>query len=605
VLDLRVYRAAFLPALVALFIAAFSLGDRPAPESSNLASSNFNAGRAFGASEPPATNSLTELARRYPDRPAGGRADSEIADRVAEELGARLRDTRRPNAGRPAFEVDRRLIDGQTAEGAGRLETVVGVRPGLSSRRVVVLAHRDGRGAASLSGTAALLELARVFRARDMQRTLVLVSTSGATTGFDGAREWARSAGGGPIDAVIVLGDLAGERVDKPWVVPWLAGSGPTPLALQRTAENAVRSEVGPNPGGAHASGQWLRRAFGLTVSEQGVIGDAGLPAVLLGVSGEAGPAPDERVLLGRMDAFGRAALRTVSAVDGSDPEREASPAGIVTMRNVLPDWAVRLLVGTLLLPALLTALDGFFRARRRHLPVGAWLRWTAAAAMPFAAAWAWARLLDLTGLLSAPGTPVMPDVVPFDREAGIAAASVALVLLVCWFGARPLLAGRARVLGNPAAGAAAAACGLVLCGATTLVWFFNPYAAALLLPAAHLWLFAMAPGSRWHERLGAVAVAVGLLPFLLAAIHYARALGLDPLELAWLALLATAGGFVTLPAALVTAALAGCLAGVVAVLRARRRVAATAPADTLRTRGPATYAGPGSLGGTESALRR
>ena len=29
------------------------------------------------------------------------------------------------------------------------------------------------------------------------------------------------------------------------------------------------------------------------------------------------------------------------------------------------------------------------------------------------------------------------------------------------------------------------------------LTWLFNPYAAALLLPAAHLWLFAAAPGSR------------------------------------------------------------------------------------------------------------
>ena len=45
-------------------------------------------------------------------------------------------------------------------------------------------------------------------------------------------------------------------------------------------------------------------------------------------------------------------------------------------MRNVLPDWAVRLLVGTLLLPALLAALDALFRARRRRLPVGRWAGW-------------------------------------------------------------------------------------------------------------------------------------------------------------------------------------------------------------------------------------
>jgi hypothetical protein len=38
VLDVRVYRAAFLPALVALFVAAFSLADRPPPVASLPAS---------------------------------------------------------------------------------------------------------------------------------------------------------------------------------------------------------------------------------------------------------------------------------------------------------------------------------------------------------------------------------------------------------------------------------------------------------------------------------------------------------------------------------------------------------------------------------------
>jgi len=40
-------------------------------------------------------------------------------------------------------------------------------------------------------------------------------------------------------------------------------------------------------------------------------------------------------------------------------------------------------------------------------------------------------------------------------------------------------------------------------------------------------------------------------------------------------------------------------------VMRTRRRIAAATPPEPLRTRGPASYAGPGSLGGTESALRR
>ena len=55
---------------------------------------------------------------------------------------------------------------------------------------------------------------------------------------------------------------------------------------------------------------------------------------------------------------------------------------------------------------------------------------------------------------------------------------------------------------------------------------------------------------------------------------------------------------------ALAAGALAGCFATLVRVLRARARIAAVAPAEKLTTRGPGGYAGPGSLGGTECALR-
>ena len=43
-LDVRVYRAAFLPALIALFVAAFSLQDRPAPTTTGLSADAFDSG---------------------------------------------------------------------------------------------------------------------------------------------------------------------------------------------------------------------------------------------------------------------------------------------------------------------------------------------------------------------------------------------------------------------------------------------------------------------------------------------------------------------------------------------------------------------------------
>src|SRR5688572_23616250 len=128
VLDLRVYRAAFLPALVALFVAAFSLADRPAPATTPLAADAFDGRRAFG-SRAPLRNSLAELARSFPDRRPGTADDAALADRVADTLGRPSRNQR------PAFRVTRART--------GDVESVVGVRPGLSSRRIVVLSHRD------------------------------------------------------------------------------------------------------------------------------------------------------------------------------------------------------------------------------------------------------------------------------------------------------------------------------------------------------------------------------------------------------------------------------------------------------------------------------
>jgi Peptidase family M28 len=604
VLDVRVYRAAFLPALIALFIAAFSLVDRPEPAVSPQEADAFDGARAFGGAHGALPNSLTELGSSFPDRSAGSADDHALADRVASTLAAPDRTQR------PAFRVAR--------ERDGDIETVIGVRPGLSSRRVVVLTHRDAHASApalaELSGTAAMLELARLFRARELRKTLVLVSTSGATDGFTGARAWADGAADGPVDAVIVLGDLASERVAKPWVVPWSRDPGPASLALQRTAENAVRAEVGQPPGGTRATAQWIRRALPVTVSEQGVVAAARVPAVMIGASGERGPRDDEPVKRSRLDGFGRAALRAVMAVDAAGPvdaERAAaapafsrSPDGIVTMRNVLPDWAVRLLVGTLLLPAFLTALDGFFRVRRRRLEVRPWLVWLGATGLPVLLAWLWVRLLGLTGAVEAPAAPVLP-LPPLETAGGVALGSAALVTALGWFGVRPLLLERFATRGSPAAGSLAAATGTVLCSVAAAAWVVNPYAAALLLPAAHLWLFAAAPQTRLRGWAGVAAIVVGLLPLALVPIYYGMALDLGPLDLAWAALLGGASGALSPAVAVVAGALVACLAGLVLVMRTRRRVAAHVPPDPIRTRGPATYAGPGSLGGTESALRR
>jgi hypothetical protein len=415
------------------------------------------------------------------------------------------------------------------------------------------------------------------------------------------------------VDAVIVLGDLAGRGVRRPWVVPWPGGSGSAPLALERTVQNAARREVGAQPGGAHAAAQWIRRALPATLSGQGVLGSAGLPAVLLGVSGERGPEPDVAVSKQRLTRFGRAALRTVLAVDDAGGP-QAGPAfgsgsdGIVTLRNVLPDWAVRLVIGTLLLPALLTGLDAFFRIRRRHVGTAPWFSWLGAVAVPLLAMWVWARLLGLVGVFDAPPALVSPLQLGIDTAGAVVLGSAVVVAGLAWAAYRAVLRGRMPKragAGSPAGGGLAATSGLVVVLAAALAWAANPYLAALLLPAAHLWLFAAAPQGRLQGPAAWPAVLGGVLLPVLALLYYGFAFAAGPLALGWLGLQAAAAGNISVVTGIVAIGWVAALAGVLRVVASQHRARRDAPPDRIRTRGPVSYAGPGSLGGTESALKR
>lgn len=598
-LDPRIYRAGLLPILFALVLAGFSLREPPRPLDTPLASDAFDGAAAF--------RQLDALASAAPLRRPGSAGDRYVAGQVADGLRAN------------GFRVGIRSLTAQTADGSRTLETVVGERAGFSTRRVLVVAHRDalGRGArGELSGTAALLELARVLGGRTLGRTLVLASTSGGTAGLAAAEQLAAQPGA-PVDAVLVLGDLAGVRTARPLVVPWSRSTAVAPLVLRRTVESAVRAETGMHPGGPTPAVQLARLAFPLTLGEQGPFDAHGVPAVLLSASGERAPAADEPVSAQRLTVLGRAALHSVTALDGGSDVPASGPY-MVLEQKLLPAWAVRLLAAALMLPVLLAAVDAFARVRRRRERVGMWLRWVVAGAVPFVLAALLALALFGAGLIdAAPAAPV----------AGAASAPnlavlgcLALALVAGWVWLRPWLL---RVVGvpatgfrpavaasgdlratSPSAGGAATATILLLSATALLVWLANPYASLLLVPALHLWLWAMAPETRPRRAVALALWAAGMLPPLLVAYAYARQFGLDPLELAWTGTLLVAGGGISLLAVLVWSVALACAAAALAVvLRAEDDEAAAAPPITVR--GPATYAGPGSLGGTESALRR
>jgi len=592
----RLYRAAFLPFVLALAVAAFSLGGRPAPLRTTLAPDAFEGQRAF--------SELTALAARYPHRRPGSAGDEALARYVA---GA-IRGLGGEAGG--GFSVHVRRLQSQTIDGERTLTDVIAQRPGATGETpIVILAHRDAAGGGSraeLSGTAALLELARVFAARETQRTIVLVSTSGGTGGAGGAAYFAAN-GPGPFDAAIVLGDLAGTHQRKPFVVPFSDATGAAPLQLQRTVDDAITQEAATDPGAPSALGQLAHLAFPLTVGEQGPLGAAGIPAVLVQASGERGPTSTEPVSAARLEALGRAVLTAVDALDSGPDVPTAMQAGLLVQPKTIPAWALRLLAGMLLLPPLIVAADGLARARRRRLAVARWSLWTLLCAAPFMAAALFAFLIGVLGIVAAPAEPIPPDALTFGGSAAATVASVLLALALAWL-VWPALMRRLGLDARPSSDAAGVGMLLVMVALAVVVWIVNPVAALLLLPAVHLWLLIVSPELRPRPLAGVALVLAGLLPLVALIAFYADQLGLGPGRVAQLAVLLVAGGHIGLAGALLWIVALGCAA---AALLLALTAGSTAlgggdePVDEITIRGPLSYAGPGSLGGTRSALRR
>ncbi len=593
-LNVRIYRSAFVPLLVAVVVVAFSLGDRPRPIGTTLAPDAFDGRRALRVVD----QLLADPRNTFRDRRPGSLGDDALATRVESELSG------------AGFDTSSRVDDAETIDGEIPLTTVIGERTGRDPRRIVVIAERDAAAPGSpgqLTATAALMELARVFEGRATRRTLTLVSTSGGSGGAAGVRRLAESLGG-PVDAAIVLGDLGSRsEYDLPVVVPWSERGGIAPLRLRRTVENAVELETDVrDPGSPRALAQFARQAVPLTLTGQGPLGAADVAAVTLSVTGERAPAASAEVSGARLDAFGRVVLRSISALDNG-PDVPAGPREyVVVQRRVVAVRAVELLGVVLLFPLLLAAVDGFARVRRRGSPVLPWLRWIAVAALPFLFAALFARLLGATGVLPAPPGPVDPEALPVDA----AALSAVGLVLVLGFLLRPLLrrlvrAGRVREVGEDTGGPAAALA-LVLAALGIAVWVVNPFTALLLAPALHLWMLAAVPEVRVPRAVALALVALGVLPFVLVGLYYAEQFGLGPVEVLWEAALVLSGGYagpLGIVAWSLVLACALLAAGVALGKRGARAKAGGAPPVT--TRGPLGYAGPGSLGGTKSALRR
>lgn len=586
----RIYRAAFVPAILAAVLVMFSLESRPGPLPQGLP-----ADVVFGGSGGAATAGRIVAAAR--DRRAGSAGDRRAAGVVADAFRRR------------GFTVEKDRFSSHDRE----LVNVIGRRAGKSRRQIVVVADRDAAGvpdaAGSASDTAALLELARVFQGRPSNRTLVLASVDGGALGEVGAARLGSSVGNPAlVDGVVVASSLGYGGPDRPAVVAWSNATEPAGLRLQRTAAESLRAEVEGVAQGASAAGQLARLSFPLGIGAQGVLLDQGFDAVRIAGGGELQDTASSRVRdidQERLGVGGRAVLRTVTALDQARRPGEGAGTYVTAVSQVMPGWVLSVLGLALILPALVASVDAFARLRRRRKPIAAWAGWLGAGVMAFVIGVALAHFLAFVGAIDPPASPVGPYLSPLAAGPIAALALVVAAIGLAWVGLRRLAAAADPDLRTPSAPGAAVVLGLALSLATLVLWLVNPFSALIMVPALHLWMLAVlvdpAPGRRGRLAL----VAGGLVLPLVLAIYELSILSLDPLSGAWYLMLLVTGGHVGVLGALLGCVYAASLGSVIAIALSTPPEPKRPPREVPKVRGPATYAGPGSLGGTDSALRR
>jgi hypothetical protein len=315
---------------------------------------------------------------------------------------------------------------------------------GTTRGTVVVVAGRDSpprstQGAdANASGTATLLELARVFTLTGHGHTLLFLSTDGDAYGALGARRFVEQHGVDDVLAVIALRRTASREADGLAVDGWGPSPRVAPPWIWLLSEHTGRRAGNLEARLPRVSTQVLRLAVPTSSGSQAPFVAAGVPALSLSAA-----APPVDPPADTLDAVspkvltnvGRTAEAMILAIDSETAELPGSGGTIFLRRDrTLPGGSLTLLLLSLFAPLAAVTTDLFARCRRGHLRLlPAWMR-LALHIMPWLVIIGIIYFSNLVGLLPhSPGAVIPPE----SRMAGhpryLRVAVLVVVLLLAY----------------------------------------------------------------------------------------------------------------------------------------------------------------------------
>jgi MFS family permease len=555
--DPRIYRLAFAPALVALVVLMFSVEPIPEPvRAPETFAADFDGRRA--------TTTARRIAEETPGRAPGSDGDAATADEVAERFTS-------VEAGKVTEAEFDGTFDGEDVE----LRNVMLTLPGNSSRTIVVVAGRDSPtepgAASSAAATGLLLEMADELGRTSHEKTIVLLSAGGLSEGATGMREFLEAF---PtleeVDGVVALARPGSSDGAPPHLLTWSSGPESTSAQLVETGKLALAEETELAPGQGGFLGGLFRLALPAGLGPEAVAIEAGVDAIGFSGAGERSlpPSEDDVESLDEdaMATLGNTAMALVLALDTSGELTHGPGEHLTLAGNLIPGWALALLTLTLIVPALAACVDGMARAARRREPALGSLLWALSRALPFLAALLAAYLLALVGIAPDPRFPFDPGIYEFGwRAAGV------LVAITAVFAAVAVLVRPLSRPPKPLRETLATALGVVASVALVGIWLVNPYLALLCVPLGHLWLLGARPATAASIAGTLLGIVVSLVPLVAATAHLADRLGLGA-ETPWTLVLLVTGGQIGFLEAVLGCLVAGSVLGLLALAMPVRR---------------------------------